>query len=126
MNIKFKIIGSTVCISTDNGYKPINFKTYNTERLTLENIIEECDNKIKENNDKQNNIKRKRKRNIKTLDIITTILTSLALISINNYTTIFAILYSIISGIILGISTTTIFNFFIYIIYYFYTIIIYF
>lgn len=108
MNNKYIIKGGTTCISTNNGYKPENYKTYTNEILTLENFIEDCNKEIKENSSKQKHAKKERKNKLKILAIISSILISLILININSYSAIIPIIYSICSGTILGITTTTI------------------
>lgn len=109
MNDKYIIKGGTVCISTDNnGYKPKDYKTYTNERLTLKNFIETCNKEIQENNSKQKKEKKERKNKIRILAIISSILISLISININSYSAIIPIIYSICSGTILGITTTTI------------------
>lgn len=109
MNDKYIIKGGTVCISTDNnGYKPKDYKTYTNEILTLENFIETCNKEIQENNSKQKKEKKERKNKIRILAIISSILISLISININSYSAIIPIIYSICSGTILGITTTTI------------------
>ena len=111
MNDKYIIKGGTVCISTDNnGYKPKDYKTYTNEILTLENFIETCNKEIQENNSKQKKEKKERKNKIQLSAIISSILISLISININSYSAIIPIIYSICSGTILGITTTTIFS----------------
>mgnify|MGYP002517750659 CR=1 FL=1 len=111
MNDKYIIKGGTVCISTDNnGYKPQDYKTYTNEILTLKNFIETCNKEIQENNSKQKKEKKERKNKIRILAIISSILISLISININSYSAIIPIIYSICSGTILGITTTTIFS----------------
>ena len=111
MNDKYIIKGGTVCISTDNGYKPEDYKTYTNEILTLKNFIETCNKEIQENNSKQKQAKKERKSKIQLSAIISSILISLILININSYNTIIPIIYSICSGTILGITTTTVLSF---------------
>ena len=111
MNDKYIITGGTVCISTDNGYKPENYKTYTDEILILENFIETCNKEIQENNSKQKQAKKERKSKIQLSAIISSILISLILININSYNAIIPIIYSICSGTILGITTTTVLSF---------------
>ena len=111
MNDKYIIKGGTVCISTDNGYKPEDYKTYTNEILTLKNFIETCNKEIQENNSKQKQAKKERKSKIQLSAIISSILISLILININSYNAIIPIIYSICSGTILGITTTTILSF---------------
>ena len=111
MNDKYIIKGGTVCISTDNGYKPEDYKTYTNEILTLKNFIETCNKEIQENNSKQKQAKKERKSKIQLSAIISSILISLILININSYNAIIPIIYSICSGTILGITTTTVLSF---------------
>ena len=112
MNDKYIIKGGTVCISTDNnGYKPQDYKTYTNEILTLKNFIETCNKEIQENNSKQKQAKKERKSKIQLSAIISSILISLILININSYNAIIPIIYSICSGTILGITTTTVLSF---------------
>lgn len=111
MNDKYIIKGGTTCISTNNGYKPEDYKTYTNEILTLENFIEDCNKELQKSNNKQKNMKDKRKNTIQLFAIISSILISLILININSYSAITPIIYSICSGIILGITTTTVLSF---------------
>lgn len=61
MNNKYTINGGITYISTNNGYKIEDYKTYTNERLTLKNFIENCNKELQENNDKQTSIKEKKK-----------------------------------------------------------------
>ena len=81
------------------------------EILILENFIETCNKEIQENNSKQKQAKKERKSKIQLSAIISSILISLILININSYNAIIPIIYSICSGTILGITTTTVLSF---------------